>query len=816
HGVLILVGLSTYIVLNLNYYLSSGQKYFGDRADVVIRQARGQDASYLFSSWSQVQQAEACMNARYYSGVISSDTMGCIISQLITSLMFAIIIGLIVVRFSMAAVFHWFVAPKLVKPGGRSGKILAWRSVAGGNNDPAIRRPPVMVSEGDSDTPPPAPVKVDRSFSTSSENTTMFDTASLDTQLYTLMLVTCYSEGEASMRRALDSLARTTYSNRHKVFFIVADGMITGSGNTRTTPDILLSMLTLCNGMEEPKRCTYMAIAEGGKQLNIAKVYAGHYECDGQMYPAIAIIKCGTVDEQNSSKPGNRGKRDSQLILMSFLQRVLFNDRMSVLDYEIFWKITWLMKGITPDKFELVLMIDADTMVAPDSLSHMVAAMVNDITVMGLCGETRIANKTDSWVTMIQVFEYYISHHYAKAFESVFGGVTCLPGCFCIYRIKAPKNGAWVPLLANPDIVLEYNQNVVTTLHAKNLLFLGEDRFLSTLMLRTFPKRQMMFLPQAVCKTVVPDTFHVLLSQRRRWINSTIHNLMELVLVSDLCGIACLSMQFVVFMDLLGTAVLPAAVVLAVYVIVVCAMSSQPQILPIAVLVAILGLPAILIVVTTRKISMFGWLLVRAQSIVNELATSTLTSTSHQIYILALPVWNFLLPIYAFWHFDDFTWGATRRVHGDKANEGHAEDDGDFDSSQIIMRKWEEWEALRWGRRKGPLRMTLITPSNASTMEESKRPTPVSPLSPTFLDRQKFGSSSPAASVRTSNEKDRRRRSMPVYMTPTLNRSREFRPAASAQGVDFQTYRMSEDFSTAKEGALKSEGYFGPQSMVSL
>lgn len=87
---------------------------------------------------------------------------------------------------------------------------------------------------------------------------------------------------------------------------------------------------------------------------------------------------------------------------------------------------------------------------------------------------------------------------------------------------------------------------------------------------------------------------------------------MELVLVSDLCGIACLSMQFVVFMDLLGTAVLPAAVVLAVYVIVVCAMSSQPPILPIAVLVAILGLPAILIVVTTRKISMFGWLLVRA------------------------------------------------------------------------------------------------------------------------------------------------------------------------------------------------------------
>jgi chitin synthase len=29
---------------------------------------------------------------------------------------------------------------------------------------------------------------------------------------------------------------------------------------------------------------------------------------------------------------------------------------------------------------------------------------------------------------MIQVYEYYISHHLSKAFESLFGSVTCLPG----------------------------------------------------------------------------------------------------------------------------------------------------------------------------------------------------------------------------------------------------------------------------------------------------------------------------------------------------------------------------------------------------
>lgn len=212
-------------------------------------------------------------------------------------------------------------------------------------------------------------------------------------------------------------------------------------------------------------------------------------------------------------------------------------------------------------------------------------------------------------VTAIQVFEYYISHHYAKAFESLFGIVTCLPGCFSMYRIKSPKNGAWVPILANPDIILEYNQNVVTTLHEKNLLLLGEDRFLSTLMLRTFPRRQMMFVPQARCKTVVPDEFKVLLSQRRRWINSTVHNLMELVLVSDLCGIACLSMQFSVFVDLIGTLVLPAAIVMTIYLIVNTAISSDPQWQSLALLIAILGLPAVLISITTFKLVYIMWML---------------------------------------------------------------------------------------------------------------------------------------------------------------------------------------------------------------
>ncbi|CEG69555.1 Putative Chitin synthase [Rhizopus microsporus] len=599
-------------VLNLTSYLQSTTPPFGEAVDRAIRSNLAADLSYALLNTPNGRAARRCLEARYRVGVMETETAGCIADKIIMNLMLVVIIAMIVVRYSMALLFQWFISSRLIKPGGRSNW-LAWRSIKGGNDDPANHIPgpynnygPMQLQNSTTSLGSGSSSRATPALSEQSSAVGLGGARSdiVTTELYTVMLVTCYSEGEEGLRTTMDSLAETTYSKKHKIFFIIADGMITGAGETKSTPDIVISMMDLDPTMSNPKPSSYLAIADGEKQLNMAKVYAGHYKG----VPCITIVKCGTEEEANAPKAGNRGKRDSQLILMSFFQRVLFNDRLSELDYEIFWKMTWLLKGVTPDKFELVLMVDADTKVLPDALTYMVAAMANDITIMGLCGETRIANKRASFTTAIQVFEYYISHHYAKSFESLFGIVTCLPGCFSMYRIKSPKNGAWVPILANPDIILEYNQNVVTTLHEKNLLLLGEDRFLSTLMLRTFPKRQMMFVPQARCKTVVPDEFKVLLSQRRRWINSTVHNLMELVLVSDLCGIACLSMQFSVFVDLIGTLVLPAAIVMTIYLIIDTAVSSNPQWQSLALLIVILGLPAVLIAITTFKLIYILWM----------------------------------------------------------------------------------------------------------------------------------------------------------------------------------------------------------------
>ena len=63
------------------------------------------------------------------------------------------------------------------------------------------------------------------------------------------------------------------------------------------------------------------------------------------------------------------------------------------------------------------------------------------------------------------------------------------------------------------------------------------------------------------------------------------------------------------------------------------------------------------------------------------------------VYLLSLPIWNFVLPTYAYWKFDDFSWGDTRKTAGEKTKKGGLEYEGEFDSSKITMRRWHDFEA---------------------------------------------------------------------------------------------------------------------------
>ncbi|GAA5940695.1 uncharacterized protein JCM15063_006329 [Sporobolomyces koalae] len=695
-------------VLNLTPYINAHPTAIkNDTVDEAIRYmlngidaSGGKDATRLFYNDDVLKASVDCLVQRYQAGHIDKVTPGCFVSNLFLYVSLILIMGIVLARFAMACVFSWYLAGRMVKPPKNLKRNVISPAVLpeGANIDvdnttgaapwtaAAVKRQQTRRlhknqskkgrSEGDLEKPLPANSQLDEALPVNPDG--MISMASIGAELFCVCLVTCYSEGAEGIKITLDSIAGTTYSDARKLIFVVCDGMITGSGEKMSTPDICVGMIERDPRFGDPTPLSYVAVADGSKAHNQAMVYAGHYTgVPGHRTPIIVVVKCGPTSESNDKKPGNRGKRDSQMILMNFFSRVTYNDRMCPLDYDLFRKTQSLM-GVTPDFFEVCLMVDADTMCYPESLGYLVRTMQNDNMIMGVCGETRIANKRQSWVTMIQVFEYFISHHLAKAFESVFGGVTCLPGCFSMYRIKARKqdDGDWFPVLVQPSIISEYSQSVVTTLHQKNLLLLGEDRFLTTLLLRTFPNRKMMFCPYARCRTVAPDTFSVLLSQRRRWINSTIHNLMELVLVRNLCGTFCFSMQFIVFIDLVGTIVLPIAICLT-YTLIINYIFNPPSsfgdAIPLVLLAGVLGLPGFLILLTTFKIVYVGWML---------------------IYLIALPIWNFVLPVYAFSKFDDFSWGETRKVQGEiKSKDDHGAAGGV--AIEVPLRRWEDWERSR-------------------------------------------------------------------------------------------------------------------------
>jgi chitin synthase len=89
---------------------------------------------------------------------------------------------------------------------------------------------------------------------------------------------------------------------------------------------------------------------------------------------------------------------------------------------------------------------------------------------------------------------------------------------------------------------------------------------------------------------------------------------------------------------------------------------------------AIYGLQAIIFILR-RKWEMIGWMI---------------------LYVCAIPVFSFALPLYSFWHMDDFSWGNTRVVTGEKGRKIVITDEGKFDPASIPHKKWEDYQAELW------------------------------------------------------------------------------------------------------------------------
>lgn len=301
------------VVLNMTVYMNLHPSAVpSDKVDealrtVILKQdsSSGKDATRLFYNRNDLRAAVPCLKERYMAGNIDKVPPGCFVSQLVLYAGLIVILGLVVVRFIMAIVFNWFLSQRLIAPPDkrdlRRNAISPAVMPAGAN---------VSVDNKHGTAPWAGPAggqkklgksntlsKGARSLASSS-STTLVDSepapvmslASIGAELFAVCLVTCYSEGEDSLTTTLDSISLTTYSDQRKLLFVIADGMITGAGEKRSTPDICVSLLDADPRFGNPTPMLYGAVGSGSKAQNRAMVYAGHYSTFKPMIHQVLLM----------------------------------------------------------------------------------------------------------------------------------------------------------------------------------------------------------------------------------------------------------------------------------------------------------------------------------------------------------------------------------------------------------------------------------------------------------------------------------------------------------------------------------------------
>ena len=91
----------------------------------------------------------------------------------------------------------------------------------------------------------------------------------------------------------------------------------------------------------------------------------------------------------------------------------------------------------------------------------------------------------------------------AKAFESLFWFSHLSSQLFLDIPLRTADTSK--PILVSNQIIQDYSKNWVDTLHMKNLFHLGEDRYLTTFLLKHFLLYKTQFIRDAHTYTVVPD-----------------------------------------------------------------------------------------------------------------------------------------------------------------------------------------------------------------------------------------------------------------------------------------------------------------------
>lgn len=129
----------------------------------------------------------------------------------------------------------------------------------------------------------------------------------------------------------------------------------------------------------------------------------------------------------------------------------------------------------------------------------------------------------------------------------------------------------------------------------------------------------------------------------------------------------------------------------------------------------------VVIYILHRRFEHIGELFLRACSLLDSTrlgANGAVASGWMILYILAIPIFSFVLPVVSFWQMDDFSWcvavwcvaltpsaeadtragrrGSTREIVGEKGKRLVVHDEGKFDPASIPLKSWHDFENELW------------------------------------------------------------------------------------------------------------------------
>lgn len=177
------------------------------------------------------------------------------------------------------------------------------------------------------------------------------------------------------------------------------------------------------------------------------------------------------------------------------------SDRITVVHKENGGKHSALNYGLEYVETDLVVSVDADSLIAPDAITHLVKIYTFHNEPCAVAGNVKIRH-TESRLERIQALEYIISINLFRRAQDQLGLVSVVPGCLGLFERETV------------ELVGGFSGDTVT-----------EDFDLTIELLKQGHKVH--YSGNAIAYTEAPKTLRGLYNQRLRWLSGTVQTLLK-------------------------------------------------------------------------------------------------------------------------------------------------------------------------------------------------------------------------------------------------------------------------------------------------